>query len=32
VITEKSADGHRRLKGIYKISSLEEQGFLIDPL
>lgn len=32
VITEKNADGHRRLKGIYKISSLEEQGFLIDPL
>ena len=32
VVVQKTAEGHRRLKGLYKISSLEDQGFLLDPL
>lgn len=30
VVAEKTSAGQRRLKGIYKISSLEPQGFLLD--
>jgi pilus assembly protein CpaF len=32
VVAEKTSAGQRRLKGIYKISSLEAQGFLLDSL
>lgn len=32
IVVQKTAEGHRRLKGLYKISSLEDQGFLLDPL
>jgi pilus assembly protein CpaF len=32
VVAEKNSLGQRRLKGIYKISSLEAQGFLLDEL
>lgn len=32
VVAEKTSAGQRRLKGIYKISSLEPQGFLLDSL
>ena len=32
VVAEKNSFGQRRLKGIYRISSLEPQGFLLDSL
>jgi pilus assembly protein CpaF len=32
VVTEKNAEGERRLVGVYQLSSLEDQGFLVDPL
>ena len=32
VVAKKTSDGHRRLEGIYKISSLEQNGFLLEPI
>ena len=32
IVTEKTADGKRKLEGIYLINSLEENGFLIERL
>lgn len=31
LVTERQRDGSRRLNGIFRLSSLEEQGFLIEP-
>lgn len=32
IVTKKNADGCRRLHSIFKISALEENGFLLDPV
>lgn len=32
VVTEKKSDGARRFKGAYRLSSLEENGFLLEPV
>lgn len=32
IVTKKTADGHRRLHSIYKLTSLEENGFLMEAL
>lgn len=32
ILTGRDRDGHRVLKGIFRLSSLEETGFILDPL
>jgi pilus assembly protein CpaF len=32
VVTKKNSEGHRCLEGIYRLSSLEQNGFLLEPI